>query len=126
MIGNTQSKAARAHDSDHGGYFAGVTLTADRIIFGGQWQPLTGVSAAVSEFGGVDRRTTATRVVAGAVVAGKTGAIIGALARKKIDNREVTITISGPLYTWSVPVRGSEGRRAHAFVAKISTAAALA
>lgn len=116
--------------------FQGITLTKSGITRRFTTQPLNGVRAWVETTGGTDRRMTATRVVSGGILLGPLGAIFGGLAKKKADNRETTLHIEGPGFSWAVPVAtnkislfgGQQGYakrkrwRAQRFAAKISSA----
>lgn len=69
-----------------------VSLVSGRIVFRGHRYPILGARASV-EVGATQRRTTATRVVAGSVVAPGVGTVVGALAKKKTAKVYLTIEL---------------------------------
>ncbi|MEH0110798.1 hypothetical protein V6N00_13890 [Tersicoccus sp. MR15.9] len=76
-----------------------VRVFPSHVVIDGVEHPLTpAFSAAVDGDGAVavKSRTTATRVITGAVVAGPAGAIVGAVAKKNqvVDSRTTYLTIS--------------------------------
>ena len=70
----------------------GVTVYRDRIEKGGQSYPLDGVTARVEAGSDVQRRITATRLLAFGVFAA---------AIKKTTGGESYLTIEGPAFFWS-------------------------
>lgn len=86
-------------------------------------KPVTGVTATVDVSGAVNRRITATRAGAGFVLAGPIGALVGAAARKKQDDREMFLLVEGPDFAWVEPVAAKHHAAARQFAAQINTAA---
>lgn len=107
-----QAKRRRARGES---YLGGVTLARGRILYQGQAQPLSGVTAVVESVGQLQRRITATRL-----------ATIGVFAlamRKKIDDRELYMTIAGPTFEWLVELPPNDGSAARQFASEINNAA---
>lgn len=102
--------------------FGGVTLGPGTISYKGEQQALAGVTATVETAGQIRRRFTATRLAAGTVALGPIGFVLGAMARKKVDDRELYLLIDGPHYAWSVAVDPAMGAQAREFAARIHTA----
>ncbi|MGB3772877.1 MAG: hypothetical protein WBA00_17200 [Rhodococcus sp. (in: high G+C Gram-positive bacteria)] len=71
----------------------GIVAANGSITFNGQKFPLAGARAFV-EIGGIQRRTTATRVVVGSVITLGVGTIIGAMSKKKTNNIFVTVELA--------------------------------
>lgn len=109
-----------------GAVFAGVRLDpSGTVTFQGVEQSVTGCHAVVDSVGAIRDRATLTRVVGGAVVAGPLGAVIGGLLRKRVDERQVFLLISGPRLDWVVPVKTWQVGEAQRFAAVLNTAAKL-
>lgn len=103
--------------------FEGVTLRKRSIGRGlADTQPLTGVHASIESGEALSRRTTATRVVAGAVLAGPVGAVVGAVAKKKTGG-DSYLVITGPEFEWQIEVDRKHADKARQFAAQINTAA---
>lgn len=113
------AKAAENHSST----LAGLTLRDGKLVYKSQFQPVHGASAHVSASGQIDRRATATRVIVGGALFGKTGAVVGALAKKKVDRRQLYLHINGERFTWAIPIDPDKERAAQTLAAKINTAA---
>lgn len=81
------------------------------------------VRASVEAGGSIDRRTSATRVAAGAVLTGGVGAIVGAIAKKKVDKRELYLVIEADEWAELVELKPKHGAQAREFAQKINLAA---
>lgn len=81
------------------------------------------VRATVESGGSIDRRTSATRVAAGALLTGGVGAIIGAIAKKKVDRRELYLVIEADEWAELVELKPKHGAQAREFAQKINLAA---
>lgn len=102
--------------------FEGLTFDGSVLSYGGQSQNVESARVLVETAGQLDRRTTLTRVAAGGFLFGPAGAVVGALAKKKVDHRELYLVVDGDLYAWAVPVNPNKGAEARAFAAKVNTA----
>ena len=73
------------------------------------------------------QRSTLTRIVAGAAIAGAPGAIVGGLARKnkhhKIDTRELYLMVIGPNWQEVAKLNPAQGDQARALMQAINVAA---
>lgn len=76
--------------------------------------------------GQVRDRATLTRVAGGALVAGPVGAVVGALLRKRVDERQAWLVVTGDQYDWVVEVRPTQLGQAREFAAAINAAARAA
>lgn len=94
---------------------AGITLTGTLISYQGDTRPVAGVSATVEQTGEVSARSTATRTL----LLKQKG------WQKKMDNRELWITVDGPDFQWAVNVPVRASGTARRFVAAINTTARL-
>ena len=103
--------------------FEGVRLQGDRISHRSQSQPVAGVTAVVESAGELQRRATLTRTVAGGLVFGPAGAVVGALFKKKVDTRELYLLIDGERFAWAVKLNPKRGAAARRFAATVNTAA---
>lgn len=104
--------------------FAGVEIHPDGSLrYGGEWQDTATCHAEVETAGQVRDRATLTRVVGGALVAGPVGAVVGGLFRKRVDDREVWLVVTGDKHDWVVPVRSAQLKQARLFVAEVNSAA---
>lgn len=104
--------------------FAGVEIHPDGSVrHGGEWQSTSSVRASVETVGQIRERSTLTRVGAGATLGGPIGAVLGALLRKKVDDREVYLAIDGDQYGWMVQVRPAQSGAARQFAAAVNNAA---
>lgn len=103
--------------------FNGVTVQWDgSITFGDEWQNTSRVHAEVETTGEVLERSTVTRVVAGAVIAGPVGLLLGGLLRKRTDLRDRVLLITGE-HDWVVPVAQHQVKQAHEFTRLINAQA---
>lgn len=85
--------------------------------------PVAGASCELEQGATVGPRTTATRVVAGAVVAGPVGAIVGGMLRKDRNKVYVVVTLAdGSQVLIDGPAK--DERDAREFVAKLNAAGA--
>lgn len=100
--------------------FAGVRVADGEISRGGESYPVAGVEVSVETAGQIDRRLSLTRTAGGAVALGPLGAVLGAVARKKTDDRQVFLLVSGPDFAWSVEVPHKKLAAAHDFAAKVT------
>lgn len=101
--------------------FAGIKIEGDVIRRKSERHPITGVEATVETAGSVDRRFSLTRTAGGALALGPPGALIGAIARKKIDQRQAFLLISGPDFAWAVEFNADDLAKAHEFAAQVTT-----
>lgn len=102
--------------------FNGVTLQRDVIRYKRERFPTAGVAASVETAGGIDRRLSGTRTVGGALVLGPLGAVLGGLAKKKVDSRQAFLLVEGPGFAWAVEVDQGDLVKAHKFAAKVTAA----
>ncbi|PTT70198.1 DUF2510 domain-containing protein [Arthrobacter sp. HMWF013] len=84
--------------------------------------PIAECEAHVETGAAVSARVTATRVVAGAMLAGKAGAVVGAIAKK--DRTKVYLNIITPDDVILKEVRGLDETKARKFATKVNNAAA--
>ena len=96
--------------------FAGITFTDTEIQLGDDVRPLAGVTVAVEASGSINRRVTATRLVAGGIVG-------GLLFRKKQDDRDIVMLVDGPEFQWLIPIHPKGIAAARAYAARVNTAA---
>ena len=95
--------------------FAGMALGADTISLDGETRSLAGVTATLDVSGNINRRITATRLVATGVLA---------LAwRKAQDDRELWLLVDGPDFQWVMRIAAKGEAAARAYAARINTAA---
>lgn len=121
------------------GSFAGVTLRGDRISYRDglrrETHPVAGVEAWVESAGQIDRRLSATRTAGGLMLLGPLGAVLGAIAKKRTDDRQLFLIVKGPDFGWAAEValgkKSVDGRydqrqrkRAQRFAAEITAAGA--
>ncbi|GEL19345.1 hypothetical protein [Pseudonocardia asaccharolytica] len=115
-----QAKASARAEADAGfaeraGYgCAGVVLDGDEVVWNGERRPVAGVSAVVDTAGNINRRVTATRLVAVGVFA--------LALKKKQDDREVFLLVDGPEFQWVVDVPPAKLAAARSFAARLTTA----
>lgn len=104
--------------------FAGVNLHPDGSIrYRGEWQNTSSCRASVESVGEIRQRWTLHRVGAGAVVAGPLGAVVGALLRKKVDDRELYLSIDGDSADWLIEVDPRRAAEARRFASTVNNAA---
>jgi len=84
--------------------------------------PVAECEAQVDTGAAISARVTATRVVAGALTFGSTGALVGAIAKK--DRTKVYLSITVPGDVILKEVRGLDETKARQFALKINQAAA--
>jgi hypothetical protein len=104
-----QSRGLHAH-------FEGVFVTGDTIKHKRESGPLAGATARVESAGAIRQRATVTR----AVFTGGLGAL---MFKKKVDERELFLTIEGQGFAWVIEVDPKRGLKAREFAAKINGAA---
>lgn len=103
--------------------FGGVEIHPDGSVrYGGEWQNASSCTAYVETAGQLRERSTLTRVGAGAVIAGPVGAVLGALFRKKVDEREVYLMVEGDKSAWLVKVHPSRSMEARRFAVALNNA----
>jgi hypothetical protein len=117
--------------------FKSVRLDRDVISYRDRDQleryPVAGVTATVETAGDLGRRMSATRTVGGGLLLGPLGAVLGAVAKKKTDDRQVFLLIEGPEFAWAVDVKMERGvaatkannqtiKKARKFAAEVTTA----
>lgn len=73
--------------------FEGLKLRGDSLHYKLSRYPVAGASAIV-EVGGIQRRTTATRVVVGSAITFGIGTAIGAMAKKKTNNIYLSVELA--------------------------------
>jgi hypothetical protein len=101
----------------------GVEVSTDgTLTWRGQSQQLASCHAYVDTIGQIRDRATLTRVVGGALVAGPVGAVVGGLLRKRVDERECYLLITGEK-DWAIEVQPSLAPRARTFAAWLNTQA---
>lgn len=121
FLRNAQTKADEHRYDDK---FEGLRVLGDqlfRISAGKQW-PVAGCNAQVDSGAAIQSRVTATRVAAGAVVAGPVGALVGALAKK--DRSRVYLAVTTPDDHVLIEVKGKHETDARRFAANLNAAAA--
>lgn len=107
--------------------FQGVKLREDTKTIigpGGHSGPVNAsTQVSVDTSGQIDRRATLTRVGAGAIFFGPAGAVVGGLAKKKLDSRKVYVTIVGDGYAWVIEADPKHEAKARQFAASINALA---
>lgn len=125
-------KTARENAKKHVQYdsvLGDLALVSGRLVYTpkGQMPVKRSVAGAEAEFehgGEVGKRTTVTRVAAGAIIAGPLGAIVGGVLRKQQNRVYVTVTLpDGDVMLADAPVK--DERKAREF-ARTVTAAGVA
>jgi hypothetical protein len=117
--------------------FQTVRLSGDTISYREHLRrdqrPVAEVRATVETAGEFGRRISATRTVGGGLLFGPLGAVAGAVAKKKTDDRQVFLLIEGPDFAWAVEVDLARGvgaskandrtvKKARKFAAQVTTA----
>jgi hypothetical protein len=102
--------------------FKGYTFQGNELRKGLRSWPLNECEANVETGAAVSSRVTATRVVAGAMMFGNTGALVGAISKK--DRSKVYLTISVADNVFLEEVRGLDEGKARQFANKLNQAAA--
>lgn len=103
--------------------FEGLRMKDGKLDYRGQYQPVAGCRVTVDSAGELQRRSTLTRTVAGALLFGPAGAVVGALFQKQVDLRELYLLVDGERLAWAIPVHPSRGAAARSFAAKVNDAA---
>ena len=103
--------------------FGGLSMKAGRLSYKEKSQPIAGVWVTVESAGELQKRATLTRAIAGGLVFGPAGAVVGSLFQKTVDTRELYMAVEGDQASWVVPVSPSKGAAARTFAAKVNTAA---
>src|SRR5690554_2939951 len=93
------------------GMFSDVTLRKGRVQRGREEHPLDGVVARVESGSDLEKRVTATRLIALGVFA---------FMAKKRTGGEAYLTIEGPGFFWTVEVDRKKRSQAQAFAAKVN------
>jgi hypothetical protein len=110
---------AKAEVSGRRASFEGITVTADRIQSHDGSGPLPGATARVENAGEITSRLSATRLVA-------FGAL-GLLARKKVDLRELYLTVEGDGFSIVRKLDAKkDGEKARRFAAELNALAGAA
>lgn len=94
--------------------FGDLRLTATDLIHGDERYPLRGLKIAVDTAGNITSRPTLTRYL-----------FTGPLAfawQKKIDAREMYLTIEGPTFGFVIPVHPDDAYGARQFAAQVNAA----
>lgn len=103
--------------------FNGYILQGDHLRHGLQSWPIAGARAQC-DTGASDRRMTATRIGAGAVVLGPLGAILGGMAKKDTTRIYILIEMAdGVGVSFDAPVK--EEKKARDFVRNINSASEM-
>ena len=101
--------------------FGDLVLDGNTIYCQGQAVPLGRARAELVDGDAARSRMTATRIAAGAVIAGPVGALIGGLAKKQTGRIYVLVTTDdGRVLSGDGP--GKETGKAASFVAKVNAA----
>ena len=111
-----------AHARRGAGEFAGVRFGGLSISYKGESQPLSGVRATVESAGELSSRMSGLNTVGGAMFFGSTGAIVGAMPRKRVDLRELYLSVEGDTFAWTVSLPAKKGKAAREFAARVNTA----
>lgn len=105
----------------------GNTLTVNNLrdVLDGkvEYRLNASVRATVEAGGNIDRRTSATRVATGAILTGGVGAIIGAIAKKKVDKRELYLVVEADEWAELVELKPKHGAQARELAQAINLAA---
>lgn len=96
--------------------FSGIRLEGETITYEKDTQPLAGVTASVESVGAIRQRATLTRTLG-------TGGLGLFLFKKKVDDRDLFLTIEGPAFQWLIDVDPKKQKDAREFAAKVNTAA---
>jgi hypothetical protein len=105
------------------GSFRGLTLSGRTLSKGLKTWPASDCEIVIDTGANVSARVTGTRVAAGALLAGTTGALIGAIAKK--DRSAVYMTVITPDDMFLEKVSGLDEVRARDFATKVKRAGML-
>ena len=105
---------AASWEAKAGARFEGASLSGRGVTYRGTTVPLP-ATARVETAGEVRRRVTATRLVAG-------GGIGGLLFKKKVDDRELYLTVEGEGRSFVMDVDPKKGKQAREFAARVNSA----
>lgn len=109
-----------------------ATITETSVVLNGRPRPLTpGITAQVDASGDVQKygtsRSTATRVVTGALLAGPVGAVVGGVAKKNNvhtnDTRQLFLIVTGPDWQEVVQLQPALDLQARQFAAALYSVA---
>ncbi|MHA6668547.1 hypothetical protein ACX3O0_06710 [Homoserinimonas sp. A447] len=118
-----EARPATTGSSSDSFRFAGVSVRNGNITYGVEMQAVSSTRATVETAGQIRERTSLTQTVAGGLLFGPVGAIIGALVKGSIDERELYLIVEGSEYAWAVDVNPKKGAEARKFAARVNTAA---
>lgn len=105
------------------GTFRGLTLSGRTLSKGRKSWPASECEVVIDTGANVSARVTGTRVAAGALLAGTTGALIGSIAKK--DRSAVYMTITTPDDMFLEKVSGLDEVKAREFAMKVKRAGML-
>lgn len=105
------------------GTFRGLTLSGRTLSKGRKSWPASECEVVIDTGANVSSRVTGTRVAAGALRAGKTGALIGAIAKK--DRSAVYVTVTTPDDMFLEKVAGLDEVKVREFAVKVKRAGML-
>ncbi len=105
------------------GTFRGLTLSGRTLSKGRKSWPASECEIVIDTGANVSSRVTGTRVAAGALLAGTTGALIGAIAKK--DRSAVYMTVITPDDMFLEKVSGLDEVKAREFAMKVKRAGML-
>jgi len=88
-------------------------------------QPINGVNAAVETAGALSRYPDVANMVIGGALFGRLGAVLAA-NDKKVDDRELYLSIRGTEHHWVVKLDPRQGDLARQFAARVNSVALAA